>query len=274
MNRNNNHILIAVIAIVFCILFLMFPILGVLMLCILLVVIRPILSGNNHGNDGVNLLAGMENDVEEQQRRAALAEAKIFLAPYRDIWRDLRLSNKYCSLTLDKDGVTIKCIEKVKPYRKFQVVESNIHTYRELWNLFCIYFSYNKSYDGVVEDCMRYHVSIMESQNSTSNQNLSAKGQQTQNTARNTIALSPQEKTDVNNCSEIELTELPGISIVLAKKIIKKREEINGFKSIEDFFVFLKLKPHMENQLRNRIKTEKMRGSIIQKKHSERLIDF
>ena len=121
---------------------------------------------------------------------------------------------------------------------------------------------------------MRYHVSIMESQNSLSAEQTSPIKQQTKTTDNDTIVLPPPEKTDINNCSEIELTELPGISIVLAKKIIKRREEINGFKSVEDFFVFLKLKPHMENQLKSRIKTEKMRGSIIQKKHSERSIDF
>lgn len=273
MNNENRYILIAVIAIVCCILLVMYPAFSILLGFIYLA-LRPVLSRNQRHWHGMGYLMDMEDNAEEQQRRAALAEARIFLAPYKDIWRDLRLSNKFCSLTLDKDGVTIKCIEKVKPYRKFQVIESNIHTYRELWNLFCIYFSYNKSYDGVVEDCLRYHVSIMESQNSTNIKQTPSQKQQTQIGKPDTIVLPPSEKTDINNCSEIELTELPGISIVLAKKIIKKREEINGFKSVDDFFVFLRLKPHMENQLRNRVKTEKMRGSIIQKKHSERSIDF
>ena len=40
------------------------------------------------------------NNADEALRRSALNEAKIFLAPYDDIWRNLRLSNKYCSIIL------------------------------------------------------------------------------------------------------------------------------------------------------------------------------
>lgn len=215
-------------------------------------------------------------DTEFEQRSAALDQAKIFLAPYKNIWRDLRLSNKYCTLTLGHDGVTIKCIEKVKPYRRLQVVETYVHSAHELWNLFCIYFTYNKSYDGVLEDCNRYKALVIQTYGSESENN--------KNTDKNVPVISDTrpaqnqniniEKLDINNCSEIELTELPGISIVLAKKTIKRREEIGGFKSVDDFLNFIKLKPHMENQLRSRVKVEKMKGSIYQKRHSERSVDF
>ena len=223
-----------------------------------------------------NSIGSAQYSVDAAQRRAALQEAKIFLAPYRDIWRDLRLSNKYCSLILEHDGVTIKCIEKVKPYRKFQVTETFIHTPQELWNLFCVYFSHNKSYDGVMEDCYRYHASTIETIGGT--QNIKQERENTENhgnvTQKSKINLTSAKKLDVNNCSEIELTELPGISIVIAKKAIKRREEIGGFKSIDEFLSFIKLKPHMENQLRELIKTEKMKGSLYQKKYNERSVDF
>jgi len=211
---------------------------------------------------------------ESEQRRAALREASIYLAPYKNIWRDLRLSNKYCSLILEHDGVTIRCIEKVKPYRKLQVIRTPIHTHRELWNMFCIYFAHNKSYNGVKEDCQRYGASIIETIGMTENEEKipTEKNTNTPNVGNNINE--SNEKTDVNNCSEIELTELPGISIVIAKKIIKKREEIGGFKTVEEFLNYIKLKPHMENQLRTRIKTEKMKGSIFQKKYNERSVDL
>jgi len=272
MDKGRKYYIFIVLVVFFSVLVIMYPAAGVI-LGLIYLVLRPLLPKSETRLQGIGYIMDTEQMEEEQQRRAALAEAKIFLAPYKDIWRNLRLSNKFCTLTLDKDGVTIKCLEKVSPYRRFQVTESNIHTYRELWNLFCIYFSYNKSYDGVVEDCMRYHVSIIESLGDSSSKRTPQTRQQA-NINKDTIVLPPAEKIDINNCSEIELTELPGISIVLAKKIIKKREEINGFKSAEEFFVFLKLKPHMENQLKNLIKTEKMRGSVIQKKHSERSVDF
>lgn len=221
-------------------------------------------------------ISSYEYGADAAQRRAALQEAKIFLAPYKDIWRDLRLSNKYCSLILEHDGVTIRCVEKVKPYRKFQITETFIHTPQELWNLFCVYFSHNKSYDGVMEDCYRYHASTIETVGKTENTtkakvNTENKDNEQQ---RGKINIPPAKKLDINNCSEIELTELPGISIVIAKKAIKRREEIGGFKSVDEFLNFIKLKPHMENQLRELIKTEKMKGSLYQKKYNERSVDF
>ena len=221
-------------------------------------------------------LSSYTNNADEALRRSALNEAKIFLAPYDDIWRNLRLSNKYCSIILERDGVTIKCVEKVPPYRKMQVTQSHIHTPQELWNIFCIYFSHNKSYDGVKEDCDRFHASTIESIGSNSpivaNEKNKSK-QQIKPAAQNGKIITPN-RLDINNCSEIELTELPGVSIVLAKKAIKRREEIGGFKSVDDFLMFIKLKPHMENQLRDRIKVEKMKGSLHQKRYNERSVDF
>lgn len=211
---------------------------------------------------------------EAEQRRAALNEAKIFLAPYQDIWRDLRLSNKYISLILEHDGVTIRCIEKVKPFRKLQITQSHIHTPQELWNMFCIYFSYNKSYQGVVEDCQRFHASTIESGGIETTPSLAPYGDRVKEVAHEKEPEPVYEKLDINNCSEIELTALPGISIVISKKVINRREEIGGFKNVDEFFSFIKLKPHMENQLRKRIKVEKMKGSLYTKKHSERSVDF
>ena len=223
------------------------------------------------GNNTVN---NAEHTAEEFQRRAALKEAKIFLAPYKDIWRDLKLSNKYCTLILCHDGITIKCIEKVSPYRSLRVTQTHIHTPQELWNMFCLYFSYNKSYDGVLEDCYKFHAATIETlSDSQSNNTISRNVDITQSKSNQNILI-PLERLDINNCSEIELTELPGVSIVLAKKAIKKREEIGGFKSTDEFLKFLKLKPHMENQLRQRIKVEKMKGSLDIKKYKERSVDF
>ena len=60
----------------------------------------------------------------------------------------------------------------------------------------------------------------------------------------------------------------------MAKKLIKKREAIRGFEKIEDVFLFLRLKPHMENQLRNLICVNKMKGSLNLQRNSERSVDL
>ncbi len=206
------------------------------------------------------------NSEQEARRKAALYRVKMFLAPYKSIWKDLKLSNKNCFILLDNDGVSITVKEKIYPYRKFKVVTSHVHTYTDLWDMFCLNFSHNKTYDDLVKDSNLYRLSIYEYPLSQ--------------TIQEEVRVSPAydsnvEKLDINNCSEIELTELPGISIVMAKKAIKKREEIGGFKTIEEFFGFMKLKPHMEQQLREKVCVKKMKGARKKvERNSERRVDL
>lgn len=198
------------------------------------------------------------------RRKSALRIAKIYLAPYKSIWRNLKLANKFCSLTLESDGVSIFAKEKVAPYRKFKVISSHVHTYSDLWDMFCINFNSYKNYDDLLDDCRLYKLSIYE---------YSIKAEEQKVHIVTTTASS--NLLDINNCSEIELTELPGISIVMAKKAIKKREEIGGFKTIEEFFEFMKLKSHMEIQLHDRICVKKMCGVVKKVERSqERSVDL
>ena len=95
-------------------------------------------------------------------RKAALYNARIYLSPYNDIWKNLRLSNKYCYLKLGETASRITGGEKVAPYRKFTVITSHIHEYETLWELFCKKFCHNTTYQGLVESCNTFHVSIKE----------------------------------------------------------------------------------------------------------------
>ena len=207
------------------------------------------------------------------RRREALRTAQIYLSPYKDIWRSLKLSNKFCSLKLGMDGLTITASEKSaanQAYRTFRVIESRVHSMQDLWDMFCISFSHNTTYDGLVNDCRLYQAVIEEK---------IIGDPKTLNSASPAPKLSktplkPIEKTDINNASEIELTALPGISIVTAKKIIKKREEIGGFKNIKDFFLYLKFKPHMQNQLNSLVCVNKMKGSLNIERYQERSVDL
>ena len=213
-----------------------------------------------------------ENIYLRQQRINALKTAGIYLSPYENIWKNLKLSNKNCLLRLGNDGVSITAIEKKtfgQTYRKFRIIKTNIHTNQELWDMFCTTFDFQTTYDRLVEQCHVFSVTIYETTiagYTTKNDYITFKPIEHQN-----INI---EKTDINNASEIEITALPGISIVLSKKIIKKREEIGGFKTIDDVFLFLKLKPHMEKQLRDRICVNKMKGSLQIKRFEERNIDL
>ena len=198
---------------------------------------------------------------EIQARLTVLKEVEMYLSPYTSIWKNLKLSNKHCSLSLGEDGVTIKAVEKGGECRSFTVVSSSVYSMPVLWNLFCHHFDSTKTYYGLKDECRIYRVQIREY--------IRPKSQ-------NAFYLSgpKQNVVDINNASEIEITALPGISIVLAKKLIKKREEIGGFKNTHEVFVYLKLKPHMENQLRDLICVNKMQGSVKIEKYQERHVDL
>ena len=238
------------------------PILFFISVVIITVIWILILKNLNFFIDRLNL-----NTEKADRRKEALRIAKIYLSPYSNIWSGLKLSNKYCYLKLESDGVSIIGKEKVHPYRKFKVLTSHVHNYSDLWNMFCKNFNHYKTYDDLVDDCKLYALSIYE---------YYVKPEVSSSKVIHVAPTKPLiEKLDINNCSEIELTALPGISIVMAKKAIKKREEINGFKRIEDFFIFMKLKPHMEKQLRERICVKKMKVMCKKINHnSERSVDL
>ena len=217
----------------------------------------------------------------EIRRRDALRIAKIYLSPYKDIWRDLKLSNKLCSVQLWADGETITAREYMKPKRSFRVMYSQVHPTEELWNMFCMAFSFNTSFDGLVQLCNTYQVQIAvtgETQIENNANNITPK-----TTSNNIIKVDADirpktnnntEKIDINNASEVEITALPGISIVMAKKLVKKREEINGFKKVDDVILFLHVKPHIEKQLRELICVNKIKTSIKIKRNKERSVDL
>lgn len=59
---------------------------------------------------------------------------------------------------------------------------------------------------------------------------------------------------DINNCSESQLEELPGVSLVMAKKAIAYRESKAGFTSVDDFYECITLRPHFIAQISDKIK--------------------
>ncbi|MBR1374187.1 helix-hairpin-helix domain-containing protein [bacterium] len=210
---------------------------------------------------------------EAERRRVALREARIYLAPYTDIWSGLKLSNKLCSLSLvkfNRKGLTIVGTEILNSNgtQYFKVTNSDVHTIDELWNMFCMVFNYQTSYTGLKELCEKFNVEISEI--NFNNGTYSQK----HNIELPKISIETSERVDINNASEVEITGLPGINIVMAKRIVQRREEIKGFKSVDELTGFLKLREHTANMLRERVCFNKMRGSIKTKLNSERSIDI
>lgn len=82
------------------------------------------------------------------------------------------------------------------------------------------------------------------------------------------------KRIDINSASESELKSLPGINVIYAKKIIKRREEIGGFKNINELFEYLKLTPSMIRNLRHKIFAGEMKKDETKIKYNERNIDL
>lgn len=81
------------------------------------------------------------------------------------------------------------------------------------------------------------------------------------------------KRIDINAADEQDLAKLPGISIIIAKKIIKYRNEHKGFKTLEEFYREMKIKPHFQTQLNDLVCI--YRAKNTQKTaDDERIIDF
>ena len=216
----------------------------------------------------------IERNAREDRRKMALKSASMFLAPYKNIWGSLKLSNKYCSLRLGTRGVSITARDSLDQNRSFRVAESKVHSFNDLWDMYCMNFSHNTTFDELVQLSNMFNAVLIISDNKAEQQKSKSQDNNLNSVTNQKNNSEKKELLDVNNASEVELTALPGVSIVMAKKLIKKREEIDGFKSVSDVCLFLKLKPHMQSQLESLICVKKMKGSIQIKRYEERSIDL
>ena len=63
----------------------------------------------------------------------------------------------------------------------------------------------------------------------------------------------PVEPIDINTCSISQLAGLPGVTLVMAKKADDIRKERGGFKSVDEFFEAIQLKPHFVMQVQDKV---------------------
>ena len=237
-------------------------ILGVVLYFVYLAIVATV--NTDTKNQPKNKMRGLKTRDEITLRKAAMQEAKIYLAPYDNIWGNLKLSNRKCRIAQQYDGTIRVCdLTSKNQSRRFKIINSDVHTNDELWNMFCMTFSWQTSYDGLVELCGRLKVQIAESQSAKSSREIKEE----------TIAENI-EKLDINNASQMELTALPGVNIIMAKRIIKRREELRGFKSVDAFLDFIKLSPHAESVIKERVCVNKMKGSLKIERNKERKIDL
>jgi len=69
-------------------------------------------------------------------------------------------------------------------------------------------------------------------------------------------AAPPASPIDINSCSVEELAQLPGVSMVMAKKADAVRRSGGGFHSVDEFFQVVQLKPHFVVQVQEMVRCE------------------
>ncbi len=137
---------------------------------------------------------------------------------------NLMLLNTHCQVILDKSAEAIQIIDNTG-YNQTIVAENfyAVDIYR-VWNTLCYSFNDNTNFDAVSEFVRGSAKTI-------------------------TVNKKLERKIDINSCSQAQLVKLPGINTAMSVRIIKYREENNGFSSVDEFFKKFKIKDHFQRQL-------------------------
>lgn len=214
----------------------------------------------------------------KKRRIEALNKAKPFLKEYKDILSPITLVNKNCKITfkMKKENKTlipsVSCFSNIgnaegkKYYFKAEYygktgIDMDIKAH-DFWSAICMNFSYSTTYEDLAKICKENFFVFKENYYQSNDKN-------------NVInkKIEKKELLDINSATESEIINLPGINIVIAKKIIQHRETQKGFKNFQEFNSFFKFKPHFSKQLENLICF-----NPIKKKHKkqkgERILDI
>ena len=202
------------------------------------------------------------------RRRRALKRSKNFV---RKEERAYKLENRFVIVAFNEKEEILRAYNKKNfkdtieinlsliDYTIFTVGDSPIN---QKFDEICMYFDSKTSYFKIAND-LKMHFKVKETK-----AKIEEKKYEVDLGATNDNLL------DINTASEKDITALPGVSIILAKKIIKYRNEKGGFESLDEFYKEMKIKPHFIEQLNNQICTKEFKKKKQQKTQNERIIDF
>lgn len=208
------------------------------------------------------------------RRRKALKKASKFLVRKKHTYM---LKNKYVMVNFDSRKRVIICIDAnnmknsvtaspqnddLKGVRYVDSDES-YEEYDLFFDVLCHSFNSTSNYAGV-SDQIKKSFKFKEKRAETSKK----QEQQPKHTDKKI------EQININEATEEQLTNLPGVSIVQAKKTINRRNLKGDFKSVEEFFIEIKIKPNFQKKLRKMIFTSAHK--VVEKNNddNDRIIDL
>ncbi len=179
------------------------------------------------------------------RRRSAFKQCKKYLTKGKDFYK---LKNDYVTLIYDTKNKIIKCYDKsikkqiaTLEWYKQDSYELNYldNTFEETFDSVSALFNEKSMYEGIISTFKaQFKIEEINPENEKNIENVN-------------IPRYYSNMLNINQATEKELTDLPGLSIIQAKNIIRYRERHNGFGSLDEFFEEMNINPHLKKQLRN-----------------------
>lgn len=209
------------------------------------------------------------------RRRKALKKCKKFVTKDKYI---ITLKNKSVILVMDTQNKTLSCVDNKVKGRAATVVWDEQpmsqlgridNAFEQTFDSICISFDENANYKGIIA-VLKAHFTIQETEPKPTVRKPVIVEEEPP------IALTSKyiKVVDINSADEKEISKLPGINIITAKRIIKFREEHDGFRDAAEFYAEFKIKPHFQKKLEPQICFNKIRKKKKKKSPDERIIDF
>ena len=196
------------------------------------------------------------------RRSRALRKCRAFCQKSRNI---IKLKNSKVIIIFDTKNKKISLIDKITE-NKFATVlwkDQTLSYLNEIDNIFeqtfddiCFSFTKDANYNGIL-DVLRSNFKVQEA-------NID---QSTTQNIRQEQPKTPDNYTliDINSASVDKIAKLPGINIILAKRIVKYRDKKGGIESKEELFKEFKIKEHFQKDLENKITFSKLQETIENK---------
>lgn len=195
------------------------------------------------------------------------------------------LENTKVKMLFDTKNYSLKCYSKDNLHRSFKVyaadkkisytseMETNENYFNKHFYNICDSFGDNTSYTGI-KKYLESNYELSEEKEAV-HEVSKVKRKVVAPTVDEIEKIETKEKIDINSAEETDIVALPGINVVLAKKIIKYRNLNNGFKNKEEFYEQMGIKPHFQEQLDQLITIKVVKtAKKSNKNNDDRIIDL
>ena len=170
-----------------------------------------------------------------------------------------------------KNSITVYWADQVE---SFKGEIDNI--FEEVFDTICVSFNENSKYSKIEEVLSEFfdEVRIKTKEDvQTPKEPITVKKEPCL-TINEYLDIGTEGKLNINTATEEELTNLPRINVVQAKRAIKYRDENGGYDSIEEFYNVLKIKIKYQGKLNDLICIKSQTEEASEQKENHRIIDF